>query len=173
MHRLVKIGLPLFGALTLLTGADGNASCSHETLADQRERLQTQRLTEQASTQVGIPAITRFTEKRNLKMIYEKRDDAKLATIAYIVDFNGKLHKICDAMGYGFPYATQYTNPHRLSDPVFNQSSLLDQPEPNGLFMPNSADGTWILCLDPSTKDLQPVYIEPRVIVSPFPLDVK
>jgi hypothetical protein len=49
---------------------------------------------------------------------------------------------------------------------------MLDQPEPNGLFMPNAADGTWILCLDPNTKDLQPVYVEPRVVVSPFTLKV-
>lgn len=26
------------------------------------------------------------------------------------------------------------------------------------------------MCLNPETKDVQPVYIEPRVVVSPFPL---
>lgn len=170
MHRAIKIGLPLLGCAMLFMG--NQSGCSSETVADQRERQQTQLITQQASTQVGMPAITRFTEKRNLKMIYEKRDDAKLATIAYIVDLNGRLHKICDAMGYGFPYATQYTNPHRALFPEFHDTAMADQPEPNGLFMPNSADGTWVLCLDPSTKDLQPVYVEPRVIVSPFPLKV-
>ncbi len=166
---IVKVGL-LFASVVLLMGGDGG--CSRETVADQREREQTERLTEQASTQVGVPAITRFTEKRNLKMIYEKRDDAKLTTVAYIVDLNGHLHKLCDSMGYGFPYATQYTNPHRPLNPGYSNSSMADQPEPNGLFMPSSADGTWVLCLDPATKDLQPVYVEPRVVVSPFPLKV-
>lgn len=155
------------------------AACSpSEDEASRRERLATSQLTAAASTQVGMPAITRFTEKRNLKMLYEMRDDPKLATIAYIVDLNGKLHKLCDAIGYGFPYATQYTNPMRDTFYQTAESSgssihfQMPQPEPNGLFMPNSADGTWIMCLDQSTKDIKPVYVEPRVIVSPFQLNV-
>jgi hypothetical protein len=104
MHTVYKITPPLFVVGLLLMGSD--AGCSNETVADKRERQQTALLTEQASTQIGMPAIIRFTEKRNLKMIYEKRDDAKLTTITYIVDMNGKLHKMCDSMGYGFPYAT-------------------------------------------------------------------
>lgn len=154
-------------------------ACFEEDASTKRERLATAQLANQASTQVGMPAITRFTEKRTLKMIYEKRDDAKLATIAYIVDLNGKLHKLCDAFGYGFPYATQYTNPQR--DTYYGGDSgsgsavhfQMPQPEPNGLYMPNTADGTWVLCLNPDNKDVQPVYVEPRVIVSPFPLTVQ
>ncbi len=153
------------------------AGCFEENVADRREREQTARITEQASTQVGMPGVTRFTEKRNMKMLYELRDDPKLSTIAYIVDLNGKLHKVCDALGYGFPYATQFTNPQR--DTYYGNGNAISgtsthfqmpQPEPNGLFMPNAADGTWIMCLNPETKNVQPVYVEPRVIVSPFPL---
>lgn len=169
MHTSLKIAPPLLLVTILLSGSSGSG-CSTETVADQREREQTERVTEQASTQVGMPAIVRYTEKRNLKMIYEKRDDPKLATISYIVDLNGHLHKLCNSFGYGFPYATQYTNPHRPLYPGYYDSAMADQPEPNGLFMPNSADGTWVLCFDPSSKDLQPIYVEPRVIVSPFPL---
>ena len=44
------------------------------------------------------------------------------------------------------------------------------QADPNGLFAPASADGTWVMCLDPKTKEVKPVYIEPRVIVTPFEL---
>jgi hypothetical protein len=171
MYRTVKIGLPLLGCMFVLMGND--SGCSSETVADKREREQTARITEQASTQVGMPAIVRYTEKRNLKLIYEKRDDPKLSTISYIVDLNGKLHKICDSFGYGFPYATQFTNPHRALHPEYHDSAMMDQPEPNGLFMPNSADGTWVMCLNPNSKELEPVYIEPRVIVSPFPLKVE
>ncbi len=155
------------------------AACFKENVADKREREQTARLTEQASTQVGMPGITRFTEKRNLKMLYELRDNPKLATIAYIVDLNGKLHKVCDALGYGFPYATQFTNPQRDTFYGSGQSGSgtgnhfqMPQPEPNGLFMPNAADGTWVMCLNPDTKDVQPVYVEPRVVISPYPLKV-
>jgi hypothetical protein len=149
-----------------LTGCDIPPS----NVADQRERQQTETITQQASTQVGMPAIVRFTENRTLKMIYEKRDDAKLATITYIVDLAGKLHRLCDSMGYGFPYATQYSNPSRESHPYSQSNVALPQAEPNGLFMPSAADGTWVLCLDPVSRDLEPVYVEPRVIVSPFAL---
>lgn len=163
--------LAALGAIAVLLGG-----CFEENVADKREREQTARLTEQASTQVGMPAVTRFTEKRNLKMLYELRDDPKLTTVAYIVDLNGHLHKFCDAIGYGFPYATQFTNPQR--DTYYGSGGTtgtgnhfqMPQPEPNGLFMPSGADGTWVMCLDPASKDIKPVYVEPRVIISPFPL---
>lgn len=147
-----------------------DGGCSQETVANQRERLATENLTAQASTQVGMPGVTRFTEKRMLKMLYELRDNEKLPTITYIVDLNGKLHKLCDSAGYGIPYATQYSNPQRLANPAYNQSTALAQPEPNGLFMPAAAEGTWIMCLNPDTKNLVPVYVEPRAVVSGFPL---
>jgi hypothetical protein len=43
--------------------------------------------------------------------------------------------------------------------------------DPNGLYTPASADGTWVLCLNPHTKHLEPQYVEPRVIVSTYPLN--
>jgi hypothetical protein len=47
----------------------------------------------------------------------------------------------------------------------------LPQSEPNGLFMPTTAEGTWVTCINPnSTGEIAPVYVEPRVIVSPFKL---
>lgn len=163
--------LAAIGGIALMLGG-----CMDENVADKRDREQTARLTEQASTQIGMPAVTRFTEKRNLKMLYELRDDPKLTTVAYIVDLNGHLHKFCDAIGYGFPYATQFTNPQR--DTYYGSGGTtgtgshfqMPQPEPNGLFMPSGADGTWVMCLDPTTKDIKPVYVEPRVVISPFPL---
>lgn len=154
------------------------AGCFEEDAATKRERQATAQLAEQASVIVGTPAIQNFTEKRNLKMLYELRDNPKLTTVTYIVDLNGKLHKFCDSMGYGFPYATQFTNPQRdtyYGSTANSGSSVhfsLPQPEPNGLFMPNAADGTWVMCLNPENKQVQPVYVEPRVVISPFALKV-
>jgi hypothetical protein len=45
----------------------------------------------------------------------------------------------------------------------------LPQPEPNGLFMPPDSEATWIMCSDGS-GGVRPVYSEPRLVVSPFPL---
>jgi hypothetical protein len=47
----------------------------------------------------------------------------------------------------------------------------LPQADPNGLFSPASAEGTWVLLKDPNGKETRPVYIEPRIIVSPFKLN--
>jgi len=93
-------------------------------------------------------------------------------TTTYIVDLYGKLHKVCDSIGYGIPYATQYTNPQMIDG---NSSRYLAMPQadPNGLYSPAQAEGTWVQCRDPATKKLFVVYLEPRVVVSPYPLTMQ
>ena len=47
---------------------------------------------------------------------------------------------------------------------------VLPQPDPNGLFMPTSSSATWLMMVDPNGGKPRPVYIEPEIVVSPFPL---
>ena len=117
-----------------------------------------------------MPAIVNFQEKRMAKMILELRDTA-ITTVTYTQDMSGNLHKLCDSVGYGLPYATQYTNPQKIGY-TGNQVGVatLPQADPNGLFSPASADGTWVLCMNPADKKVMPLYVEPHIIVSPFPL---
>jgi len=129
------------------------------------ERRKQEEMNLQAVQSVGMPAITNFAEKRMMKDILELRDQ-NVATTTYIVDMNGKLHKVCDSFGYGLPYATQYTNPMKESS---TSHAVIPQADPNGLYSPASADGTWIMCVAKDGKP-KPVFIEPRVIVSPIPL---
>jgi hypothetical protein len=56
----------------------------------------------------GMPTIVNFEERKMLKRVLEIRDQA-INTATYIVDMNGHPHKICDSIGYGFPYSTQFT----------------------------------------------------------------
>ena len=91
-------------------------------------------------------------------------------TYTYIVDLNGKTHKLCDSLGYGLPYATQYTNPQMLQETFGGHWNVLPQADPNGLFSPVSAEGTWVMCLNPKTKKAEPQYIEPRIITTTYPL---
>jgi hypothetical protein len=129
---------------------------------------QQEMLANQAVDAVGLPAITKFAEKRMMKTILEQRDQ-EVTTYTYLVGMNNDLKLLCHSVGYGLPYATQYTNPSH--DVVHNQHYVtLPQADPNGLFSPASADGTWVLCLNPNTTQTTPVYIEPRIVVSPFPL---
>ena len=155
--------------LALLAVAFMLVACDQAPNSTQIERRKQEEMSMQAVTQVGMPAITNFAEKRMMKDIMELRDQ-NVATTTYITDLNGKLHKICNSVGYGLPYATQYTNPQRVAYDSGHGSVTLPQADPNGLYSPASADGTWILCVDAKTGKPKPVYIEPRVIVSPIPL---
>jgi hypothetical protein len=138
--------------------------------SDNIQNQQQERLSKQSVQDVGLPAIVNFQEKRILKDILELRDQPNLVTYTYITDMGGHLHKVCDSIGYGVPYATQYTNPQKLE---WNSGAItMPQADPNGLFSPSSADGTWVLCRVPGKDDVKPVYIEPHIITSPFPLRV-
>jgi hypothetical protein len=133
--------------------------------SDQLQHDQQEVLLRAANAATGMPAIVNFAERKMLKRIFEIRDQP-INTTTYIIDTNGHPHKICDSIGYGFPYSTQFTNP--LQNPL--KTVVLSQAEPNGLFSSSTSEGTWISCVDPVSKHMQLVYVEPRVIVSPFPL---
>ena len=135
----------------------------------QIERRKQEELSLQGVQQVGMPAIVNFAEKRMMKDILELRDK-NTPTTTYLVGMNNQLTKVCDSIGYGLPYATQYTNPQRIAYDSGHGSVTLPQADPNGLYSPASADGTWVLCVDHKDGKAKPVYIEPRILVSPFPI---
>ena len=138
--------------------------------ADQQQRIAQEQLSAQSNAVVGMPAIVNFQEKRILKDIIEMRDKA-ITTITYTQDMNGTLHKLCDSVGFGISGATQYTNPQRIAYTGTNVGvATLPQADPNGLFSPASTEGTWVMCKDPASVKVAPVYTEPRIIVSTFPL---
>ncbi len=148
------------------------AGCLEDERADKKAAIAQATTLNEAQAQVGMPAITNFQEKRMLKQVYELRDQT-LATHAYIVNqFKGCLVYLGQSVGYGIPYAAQYSAPHV---PYNNDARLGrtgdDQPEPNGIFMPASAEGTWVNMLNPETKKAEVVYIEPQVMISPFRLN--
>jgi hypothetical protein len=131
------------------------------------ENKKQEELSKQAITTVGMPAVVNFAEKRMMKDIIELRDKMQ-PTYTYLVGTNNQLTKLCDSLGYGLPYATQYTNPQKEAD---YSHAVIANADPNGLYSPSNAEGTWVLCLDPKSKKAMPMYIEPRVIVSPYALN--
>ena len=154
----------IFGLSVLLAACDPGTPTS-----TQIERKKQEELSLQAVQQVGMPAITNFAEKRMMKDIMELRDQ-NVATTTYLVGMNNQLTKVCDSVGYGLPYATQYTNPQRVTGDGTHGYVTLPQADPNGLYSPASADGTWVLCVDHKDGKAKPVFIEPRIIVSPIAL---
>ncbi len=170
------VGAGVSAALVTALAMFATTSCEHypATTDEKQAAMQAQAL-EQAHNAIGMPAIGDFSEKRMLKDLYEMRDKP-LPTHTYTVnEMTGCLIYIGPSMGYGLPYATQYTAPTRYTRvcPTNAEGCVwmtVPQAEPNGLFMPTSAEGTWVQLKDPNEDKVRPVYIEPRVIVSPFRL---
>ena len=140
------------------------------------DQIQSQKQAEslkEAVAQVGMPEIVNFQEKRMMKNIYELRDQT-IATHSYIINqMSGCLVYLGASVGYGIPYATQYTAAHKPYSEQQSYSRGDDQAEPNGLYMPNEAHGTWVMLKDTTSDNVKPVYIEPDVIVSPFRLTAR
>ena len=151
-------------AIPLLMGAEGGCEPSSDSI----QREQQERILAEGTSQVGMPAIRNFRERKMLKDIIELRDQEGLVTYTYLFnEMQGKVGDFfCNSIGYGIPYATQFTSPEKPS----GHGYALPQADPNGLFSPASADGTWILCKDPNGSEVRPVFVEPRIIVSPFRL---
>lgn len=141
--------------------------CDETPTSDQTQQHQQEQMSQQSNQQIGMPGISNFTEKKVMRRLYEMRDK-NVATFTYMVDMQGKLHHVCDSMGYGLPYGTQFSNPEKGNQNSW-QGPNLPQSEPNGLFMPPGAEGTWVICAS-TQGEFTPMYIEPRVIVSPFRL---
>ena len=159
----------LAAVLVLGCCAFNDDGCSPAPTSDSTQQAQQEKMSQESNAEIGMPGITNFIEKKVMKRLYEMRD-RNVVTFTYIVDMQGRLHHVCDSMGYGLPYGVQYSNPEKIVQSYSQSYETLPQAEPNGLFMPPSAEGTWVICA--STKgEFTPMYIEPRVIVSPFRLD--
>lgn len=152
------------------------AGCvSSPSTADQTQTAQQEKILKEATSQTGMPAIVNFRERKLLKQIIELRDQKALTTYTYIIAENtGKLIFLGESIGYGIPAATQYTSPSKVEihgGQYGGGNVVIPQADPNGLFSPSSAEGTWVMLLDKEKKEAVPVYVEPRIIVSPFKLD--
>lgn len=104
---------------------------------------------------------------------------------------DGKYTFVCDSIGYGLPYNTRTNNPMHYEfmttrtgvaisgsgyytdgqgNRLWGEHAIVPQPEPNGLFIPDSAKGTWNLCKDPKTGKPDVTYQEEDVAVFPYKL---
>ena len=164
--------LAVLPIVLFLVGAS-ESGCGDST-SDSRQARQQERTLDEGTSQVGMPAIVNFRERKLLKEIYEMRDQASFVTYSYVWnEFNGKFIFLCQSIGYPIPYATQFTSPQKDMFVVGSSGTHFQMPQadPNGLFSPAAADGTWVLCKNPKADEVKPVYVEPKVTTSPFKLD--
>lgn len=171
----------------VLMGAAGNG-CAPTPTSNDIQREQSNKMLDEATAQTGMPNIKNFRERKLLKDILELRDQDGLVTFSYLENeipkvvpgktaLGGKLTYLGETIGFGIPYATQYTAPETVQRFMLPAQEgvtrewgheRLPQADPNGLFSPASAEGTWILMKDPNGEKVVPIYVEPRVVVSPF-----
>lgn len=184
MKKAILVGVIGIIALVFMAGCEVHPE---RKTSDQIQQEQQERIEKEGTMAVGPPAIKNFREKRILKDIMELCDQEGLLTYTYLENMNpvivhgrtamgGKLTYFGETIGYGIPYATQYTNPQKIAEKNNYQSgsyAILPQADPNGLFKPTSADGTWVLMKDPNGTAVRPQYIEPRILTLTFklPLD--
>ena len=151
-------------------------SCNEVDEAANEQIRQTRELTAQAQSQVGMPGIVNFTERKLLRKLYELRDQ-EISTYTYVRDYEGRLWHLCDSIGYGMPFSAQFSNPEgpmglkTRSAQADADVYVLPLPEPNGLYPPTNSSATWVICSDPNGGEFRPVYEEGQLTVSPFPLN--
>ena len=167
------IGIALIGAMSFALGA-----CDDRPSADDDMNSKQEQLAQEANRQTGVPAIKNFNRKKTLKTIIEAVDNDKTINYAYLFAENtGKLVFIGKCQGYGIPASTQYSNPQKpiTYHTIHGQydAMALPQADPDGLFSPGSADGTWLMLINPETKEPVATYFEPKIVVSPFPINPK
>jgi len=174
MRKFLILGL---GALSLAACVDREPQS-----ADAIQREETAQMVAEAQARIGTADITNFTERRWVQYLYELRDET-FTTYSYYMDMQGDLHFLCESLGYGINASIQFTNPERPFYDIIGRdgtdgrggnrwssmTGMIPQPEPNGLFMPEGLAATYVLCSD-GEGGVEPVYWEPELIVSPFPL---
>jgi len=163
----IKFLMTILTLAFLCAGAD---DCDNPS-SDAIQREQSERILAEGTAQVGMPAIKNFRERKLLKDIIEMRDQSGLSTITYMVTLDGSLVFLCDSIGYGISSATQFTNPMKTTYGTHGDVTTIPQADPNGLFSPDSAEGTWVMCKNPNGPDVKPIFVEPRIITSPFLLN--
>jgi hypothetical protein len=147
------------------------AGCSADQTSDEKQQSQQEKILKEATKQTGMPNITHFFERKMMKDILELRDNPSLITYVYTQnEMDGRYVYLGKAIGFGLPYATQYTNPEKAEYHT-NGNFPLPQADPNGLFSPSSADATWIMMINPKTNEPEVSYLEPKAFIVQNKLD--
>ena len=117
----------------------------------------------QATEKIGMPAIKYFRELRMMNRILEERDQT-IPTWTYLwSDYNRCFTFIETSVAYPIPYSTERTSPQKFVG--WGEHGLaMPQADPNGLYPPSSAEGTFVEMNNPTkTNETGVVYSETRL----------
>lgn len=162
--KIFILGVMLTLMVTCLTG------CMEESEALKEEDSYTEDSISAAMDAVGLPNITHYFERSQLKEIYELRDDPSLVCFWYTKnEYSGKWVYEGKCIGYGIPYAASLTSPDTLTAKYVGSGTWIDgtksQAEPSGIYTNGlTTSATWILSMNES-GGITPVYIEQEICI--------
>lgn len=144
--------------------------CDERTSSAEKESETVNRQQDQYAKGQPIPVFD-WSFERHLQIELYKLRNKKVATHAVWRSDYGMIEYDCPSLGYGLPYDVSLTNP-LVGQYLYNgTSATIEQPEPNGIFASKNTSATWVMCVGDGGS-LNPIYIESKVTVFPFPVDV-
>ena len=157
LYSLTIMALLAIGGIVLADACGGNTPTSSRHEAGQVENAQARYV-----RTVPVPSFQFPTERYMIQQLYIARNNA-VQTYSFVRSpFTGKVLWSCSSIGFPIPYSTQMTNPMTPLNPDYHDSALIPQPEPNGVYPPSGAMGTWVLCTN-ADGTISPSYQEPNV----------
>lgn len=167
MNSKIRMAVLLAPLAVLLGGADGDG-CSSKTTSASIEQASQDLQMQQFLRNQPVPSFDWSLERHMLIQLYAARQRATNTFSVVQSEYTGKILWSCPSMGFPLPYATQLTNPlqlasrYAMTDGAHYTDGVIAQQEPNGLFTPPAADGTWVPCVDEKGR-ITPVYEERKV----------
>lgn len=158
--------LPVFALLM----ANGGGCGAETDPAGARQAKATRTAMNAADREVGMPRIKNFAQRKLLKNAYEDMDQTTLVYV-YAQSLDGKFVCLGQAVGYGVSLGTQFTSPTTPEIPFSYSAGVYarPQPEPNGLYMPDSGAATIVNLIDEKGV-AHTALVEPNVITTPAKL---
>ena len=169
----------LVAPFLLMALAAGGTACDRAPATtgtqENKDRAAVDRQQSQYAKGQPIPAFDWSLERDLLVQLYNLRNQ-KVTTHAVWRSDMGMVEGDCASLGFGLPYDTSLTNPHKSEwrtvddgTGISNASAVIGQAEPNGIFASTNTSATWIMCVD-ATGNVMPTYVEAKVTVYPQPM---
>lgn len=139
--------------------------------AQARQAQETAQSMNAADRETGMPRIVNFAQRKLLKNAYEDMDQTTI-TWVYSQALDGKFVCIGQALGYGVSLGTEFTSPHVVEHHSDSGGGnvLLDQADPNMLYMPTAGAATIVDLINPANGEAHTAVVEPNVVTVPFKL---
>ena len=123
-----------------------------------------------------VPVYDYSLPRAVLIQIYTAKNKAT-STYTVFLSNSGVPIYVCPSRGFPIEGGTELTNPsqisygHYISGSSTYSAGVIGQADPDGLFHPSTAAGTYVLCTRPN-GDIVPIYTEPMVMTFPFEVQV-